>query len=176
MSASSANNHQVPTRAHGTEMFHPLASSGAKARPTRESSTNFGHDGGPASTVVRKTTQRKRAPAEAWVCFDRDEHPCWANAIDHVKPRLAASNASIELFGLLIHGDQAAPIHLKAARPQLKVLNRRTLRATSASVSDMETCASLHSLHIDLQRCHSQLPSEVESLNGHNVPPERSQS
>ena len=81
---------------------------------------------GVPSTVVKIAKKERRTSTEVWVCFDRDEHPCWSSAIDTARAcelRLAVSNPCVELFGLLLHGDQRAHIDRHAAQSELKKLH-----------------------------------------------------
>lgn len=83
---------------------------------------------GDPSEVVRKArtlwedSGRKHHRPEVWVAFDRDEHHHWAAALDQARAlgfRLAVSNPCFELWGLLLHRDQTAPIDRDEAQRAL---------------------------------------------------------
>lgn len=67
------------------------------------------------------STGRKDWP-ETWVVFDRDEHAHWRNAIEDArqsKVHVAVSNPCIELWALLLHREQSAPLHRTDAQKAL---------------------------------------------------------
>jgi hypothetical protein len=68
-------------------------------------------------------SRRARASAhEVWVVFDRDEHDSWLEAIRRARAlgfHLATSNPCVELWALLLHGDQRAHIERRAAQRKL---------------------------------------------------------
>lgn len=97
-------------------------------RRWRISSVEVRVDGeaGVPSTVVSHAKTQRRKYGETWVAFDRDEHPCWSQAIDHAltaKLGLAISNPCIELWAILLHQDQSAHLTRHEAQRTLKKLH-----------------------------------------------------
>lgn len=91
-------------------------------------SVHIAGQAGVPKSVVKKAKDLKREfkPDETWVAFDRDEHPCWTEAIEQARAnniRLAVSNPCVELWGLLLHQPQTAFIDRHAAQSQLKRLH-----------------------------------------------------
>ncbi len=81
---------------------------------------------GVPSTIVKKAKalRAELQAHEAWVVFDRDEHPNWTGAIheaEQARPPLvlAISNPCFELWALLLHGDQRAALHRHEAQRRL---------------------------------------------------------
>lgn len=71
-----------------------------------------------------KTKHRERPTLV--VVFDRDEHESWRDALEMARANdfvLAVSHPCVELFGLLLHRDQTAPIDRHAAQRELKQLH-----------------------------------------------------
>lgn len=65
---------------------------------------------------------------EVVVVFDRDDHVHWAASVDTARARgwcLALSNPCVELWGLLLHRDQTAPIDRHAAQRDLAKVHPR---------------------------------------------------
>jgi hypothetical protein len=84
---------------------------------------------GDPRAVVREARQHRDALAAAeragtriWVVFDRDEHHHFSSAIDQARSlgfKVAWSNPCVELFGLLLHGDQRAELDRHDAQRRL---------------------------------------------------------
>lgn len=92
-------------------------------------------EAGVPSTVVRRAKElldahrsryRRSSPAEVWVVFDRDDHPCWRDAIQRAQDlgyHLAVSNPCIELWALLLHQAQSAHVERDVAQRRLAQLH-----------------------------------------------------
>lgn len=81
---------------------------------------------GVPSTIVRLAKDEQSRFDETWVAFDRDEHPCWRQAIDHAltaELKLAITNPCVELWGILLHQDHAAPLDRHQAQRLLKQIH-----------------------------------------------------
>ncbi len=83
-------------------------------------------EAGVPSTVVKHAKSKQRGFDETWVAFDRDEHPCWSQAIDHAlkaQLKLAISHPCVELWAILLHQDQTAPLDRHEAQRLLKKIH-----------------------------------------------------
>lgn len=77
---------------------------------------------GVPKTIVEKAKEKTSSFDEVWVAFDRDEHPEWKGSIEkalRLKMRIAVSNPCVELWGLLLHGDQGAYLEREKAQSAL---------------------------------------------------------
>jgi hypothetical protein len=77
---------------------------------------------GVPKTIVDKAKETAADFDEAWVVFDRDDHPGWDEAIRSGQDQgmgLAVSNPCVELWGLLLHQAQTAHIDRKNAQTAL---------------------------------------------------------
>lgn len=86
-----------------------------------------GDQGVPSSVVKRAVAlSKKNKTAEIWVVFDRDEHGSWARAIDRAHARsfkLGITNPCVELWGLLLHRSQTAPLTRQDAQKELAAVH-----------------------------------------------------
>ena len=69
--------------------------------------------------------RRINARIDVFVVFDRDEHPCFSNAVAQARDlgyHLGISVPCVELYGLLLHRDQRGNIHRHVAQRELKAI------------------------------------------------------
>ncbi len=106
---------------------------GLKLRPEELNHGGLKADGsqGVPMTIVKRAKQKRAEldkkrlpkPPTVHVVFDRDEHPRFKEAIAQAKAAglsLGISVPCFELWGLLLHMDQTAPIHRHKAQRKLK--------------------------------------------------------
>ncbi len=88
-----------------------------------------------------------RDKVDAWAVFDCDEHDSWPAAIDRARARrppvqLAISNPCVELWGLLLHGEQRAAIDRHEAQRRLAVVHLGYHHDTNP-VFDADVCCEM---------------------------------
>jgi hypothetical protein len=81
---------------------------------------------------------------EVWAVFDRDSHPCWADAIRRaaeIGVHLASSNPCFELWAVLLHEDQRAYLERWDAQRRLQALHPKYHHEKNAFI-DLEVAVA----------------------------------